>query len=285
MEVRERMASLPATVRTELYVTDAPGDATRYVADRCRSAGGELLRFYACGGDGTLNEVVSGAMGFECAEVTCLPVGSGNDYVKYYGGMGKFLDLQSLVDGEVHRVDVMRVGDRYALNVCNFGFDSVVCRTMMEVRRMPIIGGRNSYTTGILKALFTGRRTRCRVAVDGSVVHDGDLLFSTMGNGRYVGGAYMCSPLSLNDDGLIEVCIFKPLPLWRFAQLLKSYRDGSFIDRPDVQSKMTYLRGKTIDIESSHPIDVCLDGEILSGDTFHIEQMPQALRFVVPERL
>ena len=155
-----------------------------------------MLRFYACGGDGTLNEVVSGMVGYPLSEVTCLPVGSGNDYVKYYGGKDLFLDLQRLVDGDVTEVDVIRVNDSYAVNVCNFGFDAMVCKTMMEVRRKPIIGGRNAYTTGIVKALIKGRRTTCRIRVDDKEVHNGDMLLCTMGNGRYVGGAYQCSPLS-----------------------------------------------------------------------------------------
>ena len=83
---------------------------------------------YACGGDGTANEVLHGLIGFENASMTCYPCGSGNDYVKYYGGAEKFLDIEALLAGEEHRVDVMRMGHRYAINVINFGFDTAVAR-------------------------------------------------------------------------------------------------------------------------------------------------------------
>ncbi len=281
-EIRSRLANLDDGIDTEIYVTKASGDATRFVRSRCENSDGVPLRFYSCGGDGTLNEVVSGTVGFTNAEVTCYPSGSGNDYVKYYGGSSRFMDIKRLIDGEVHKVDIMQVGNRYALNVCNFGFDAVVCRTMEQVRRKPIIGGRNAYTTGILKALFTGRHTECRITVDGTVVNDGPILFCTMGNGRYVGGSYQCSPLSQNDDGLIEVCVFKPMSIITFARLIGSYRDGSFIHRDDVRDKMTYLRGESIDIETPAPIDLCLDGELVSGTHFTIRQLPRAVRFVVP---
>ncbi|MBO7488656.1 MAG: YegS/Rv2252/BmrU family lipid kinase [Bacteroidales bacterium] len=282
-DIEKQIAELATNYDTELYVTLDAGDATRYVRQRCMEEPDELIRFYACGGDGTINEVVSGVVGQANAEMTCYPSGSGNDYVKYYGGREVFLDLKQLVEGEAKKVDIMKVNDRYALNICNFGFDAIVCKTMINVRRKPVIGGNNAYTTGILKALFTGRRTRCRITVDGKIVNDGEILLCTLGNGRYVGGAYQCSPLSHNDDGLIEVCFFKPLSIIRFAKLIGSYRDGSFIHRNDIKDKMTYLQGKIIDIESPKPIDICVDGEMMFGSSFHIEQLERAVRFVVPQ--
>jgi diacylglycerol kinase (ATP) len=108
------------------------------------------------------------------------------------------------------------------------------------------------------------------------------MLLCTLGNGRYVGGAYQCSPLSQNDDGLIEVCFFKPMSIFNFARLIGSYRDGSFINRSDVKDKMTYLRGKTIDIESPSAIDLCIDGEIVNGSRFRVELLPRAVRFITP---
>ena len=281
-DIEQQISQLGTNYDTELYVTRSAGDATQYVCQRCQAEPYTQLRFYACGGDGTINEVVSGIVGQSNAEMTSYPSGSGNDFVKYYGGSEAFLDLKRLIDGKVKEVDIMRVNDRYALNICNFGFDAIVCKTMINVRRNPIIGGHNAYTTGILKALITGRRTRCRITVDGTTINDGEILLCTLGNGRYVGGAYQCSPLSQNDDGLIEVCFFKPLSIIRFARLIGSYRDGSFIHRSDIKDKMTYMQGKIIDIEAPQSIDLCVDGEMIRGNRFHIEQLPRAIRFVVP---
>ena len=283
-EVRALMEKMDSSVDGELYVTKAPADATNYVRELCMGNPNQKFRFYACGGDGTLNEVVSGAVGCPNAEVTCFPSGSGNDYVKYYGGKERFMNPEALLNGDVKEVDVMRVNDRYSINICNFGFDAIVCRNMERVRRKAVIGGRNAYTTGIVMSLFGGMRTRCRVAVDGEEIWDGNMLLCTMGNGTYCGGTYKSCPRSLNDDGLIEVCLFKPLSIFGFARLLPYYRDGSFIDRPDVQPKMVYRQGQTVDIDAPKPIYLCVDGEVLHDTRFHIEQMPKALRFVVPRQ-
>ncbi|MBR4804377.1 MAG: acylglycerol kinase family protein, partial [Bacteroidales bacterium] len=70
--VAERLKDIDA--ETEMYVTREPRDATRFVASRLAANDGEALRFYACGGDGTLNEVVSGVMvSGRGAEVGCYP--------------------------------------------------------------------------------------------------------------------------------------------------------------------------------------------------------------------
>ena len=56
--------------------------ARDFVSNYCREHGDEEKRFYSCGGDGTLNEVANGAVGFSKTEITCFPVGSGNDFVR-----------------------------------------------------------------------------------------------------------------------------------------------------------------------------------------------------------
>ena len=66
----------------EILLTQAPGDATRMAREAAET--GREVRLYACGGDGTLNEVVAGAAGYDNAAVTCYVGGSGNDFVKIF---------------------------------------------------------------------------------------------------------------------------------------------------------------------------------------------------------
>ena len=117
----------------EIYQTRAPRDATAYIRNYCHTHT-EPVRFYACGGDGTLNEVVNGVVGFSHASMGCYPCGSGNDYVKYYGDTSAFLDVAALIEGEETEIDLMKVGDRYAINATHFGFDSSVASVMQKVR-------------------------------------------------------------------------------------------------------------------------------------------------------
>ena len=214
-------------------------------------------------------------------EVSCYPCGSGNDYVKNWP-KADFTDFKALIEGKSRDVDVMRFGERYSLNTLNFGFEAAVCRTMADVRRKPLIGGRMAYTTGIVKSLATGRKNYCRVEVDGDLWHDGDLLLLSLANGQYAGGGYHCAPRAVVDDGLIEVLSVKPMSIASFAHLIKYYENGELIDRPELRTVVNYRRGKRVVIEAGGPSFVATDGELVEGSRFEAEVLPKALRFVVP---
>ena len=270
-------------IDTELYVTQSPRDATRYVRERCQAAEGEVLRFYACGGDGTLNEVVSGAVGTPTAEVGCYPCGSGNDFIRSFD-KADFTDIEGLIHAPAHTVDVMRLGDRCCINTLNFGFEAEVCRTMADVRRKPLIGGHMAYTTSIVKSLATSRRNPCRITVDGVSWHNGDLLLAGVANGMYAGGGYRCAPRAVPDDGWLEVMAIRPMSIPRFAKMIGSYERGTHLDDERLTDVVSYRRGKHIVLESDHPFYIAIDGELLQGVRFDVECLPLALNFIVPTK-
>ena len=266
----------------EIYITQSPGDATRWTSLWCNEHPGQEARFYACGGDGTLNEVVSGIIGHDNVQVTVYASGSGNDYIKYYATLEDFNDLERLVNGIPHPVDVMKVNNRYSINVCNFGFDAMVCKVGNDVRRKPIIGGKHSYTTGIIKSIFTSRSNYVRMTVDGEPFFDGHMLLCTLGNGRYNGGNYMCAPLSKNDDGLVAVNLFKRMSLFKFASLIDDYSHGTHINRPDVKKLMLYRQASTVEMASPDPFWLVIDGEMLHSNRYRVENLRHAVTFVSP---
>ena len=107
----------------EVYITTAPMDACAKI--KAEAASGEELRVYACGGDGTLNECVNGAVGHDNVAVTHFPCGTGNDFIKMFGEeKDRFFDLSDLVRGEVRPLDVMECCGRYAVNICSVGIDA-----------------------------------------------------------------------------------------------------------------------------------------------------------------
>lgn len=269
----------------ELYVTKSKGDATKYVSQRCQSSDEDIV-FYSCGGDGTLNEVASGMTGYDNAILAIYPSGSGNDYVKYYGDKKAFLDLDNLINGKETRIDLIKVGDRYAVNACHFGLDSAVAKKMSEVKSKKIIGGKNAYNTGVLYALFTALKTKCRVIGDGQPLNDDKILICTCVNGKYVGGSYKCAPRSINNDGYMEVCCIKPVSLFKFLKFLKLYKSGEYLDKQELSSYFTYKRCKKVEIIGGQKnFIISLDGEVVAGDSFEVNIIKDALRFIVPRSL
>ncbi len=272
------------SVDYELYETKAPEDATAYIRSYCTANPDERVRFYACGGDGTLNEVVNGVVGFENASVGCYPCGSGNDFVKYYGGKRVFYDLNTLLNAREEYIDLIRVGDRYAINAAHFGFDSCVADTMRKVRRKKLVGGKNAYTTGVVVGLFKAMKNKCTVIADGEVLNPkGTILLCTIANGQFVGGSFRCAPRSLDNDGLLEVCLVHPVSHITFMKLIKAYTNGRHLDAPNFKKYIEYRRAKRIEIEAPEGFIYSLDGELYSEDRFTAEVVHHAIRFAVPE--
>lgn len=280
--LREHMKKYEGALDFSFYSTTSRGDATAFVKSCCEAEPETDFRFYACGGDGTANEVLHGVMGHDNASMTCYPCGSGNDFVKYYGGADRFLDVDALLNAEEHRIDVMRIGDRYSMNVVNFGFETEVVRNMEKNRQKKLFGGKRAYYLGIVKALCTSMKSECTVTVDGERINDGTMLLCNVANGSYIGGSFCCAPHSNNEDGLLEVCLARPMSRFKFLRMVGIYKEGRHLDDPRMRDIIVYRRGKSVHVTAPEGFSCTLDGEIVPMHDFTIENCPGALRFAVP---
>lgn len=263
----------------ETYVTAGVGDATRFVHVYCDLHPVDEVCFVACGGNGMINEVASGLVGYENKSMAVLAYGKCNDFVKYYPDYD-FKSVEGIFQGCPTDIDILKVNDNYSINVCNFGFDSVVCSTANDYMDVSHV---NPYRIGIIRALFTARFNRVDVAVDGEKIGGRRMLLCTLSNGRYVGGEFLCSPYALIDDGQIEVVYIKPMTLLSFVKMLPLYSSGSFIQNRKFARKLIYRRAKHVEIHSKHLIDLCLDGELLPGKKFNVDVLPKAIRLILPQ--
>ena len=127
-------------------------------------------------------------------------------------------------------------------------------------------------------------KNNCTVTVDGEVLNpDGKALLCTLANGQYVGGSFRCAPRADTGDGLIDVCLLKPISRIRFVQILGPYTNGQHLDDPKMQDIVTYRRGKTIHVKAPEGFAYSLDGEIVYENDFTVEVVPHALDLAVPE--
>ncbi len=280
-EIRNKLSG--SELDYEIYITKYPGDTSRFVKEYCENHKDENTRFYACGGDGTIKGVVDGVFGYENAEFSVYPIGSGNDFVKYYGGREGFLDLPNLVKKESHYIDAIKVGDEYCVNVLSFGFDSAVCDTMIKIKNKKLIGGKNAYTTGIVKALFTAMKNDAYISIDGKLINEsGKFLLSTCANASFVGGAYNCAPIAVTNDGLLEISVVKPISVFKLISLIGYYKKGTHLFDDRFSNILHYERGKELYVESDKPFYICLDGDLREVTSFKAEIVPHALKFAAP---
>lgn len=262
----------------EIHKTGHQKDATEFIKEYLQSHSTEEVRFYSAGGDGTLNEVVNGVIGFKNASISVYPSGSGNDFVKSLPTPLGYLDFEKLLNAENKKIDVLSINDElYCVNVCNFGFDAIVAQTANELK---LKGKNNAYTKGIIKALFNGMKNNITVEVDGKVLNpQGKMLLANAANGAYYGGKYKCAPNYVLDDGLIEVCLVNPVSVPTFLKLVKQYELGNHLTDERFKKYVVYTRGKTVKMHSNKPFVVSIDGEIITGTDFTVKILEKSLNF------
>ena len=282
--IEEAIAKSKHAASCQVYCTKGIGDATDFVAKKCSQSTGHL-RFYACGGDGTLNEVINGAVNFPDASVGVYPCGSGNDFVKYYGGAQGFLNVDDLIEGDEHQIDLIFANGKYCINVFDFGFDTAVLKNMEYVKSKKFLTGKAPYMFGVLKALFYSMQTPCKVKVDGAVICDGNALLCTVANGKYVGSSFQCAPRSKNDDGFLEVCLVKPFSRLTFFRLISYYTKGEHLDNPMFKDYIVYRRARKVDIEGGRDFLYALDGELVEQPCVSVEVVEKAINFIVPHAI
>ena len=283
-KIIEQIAALPNSEECEVYTTKAVGDATDFITNYLNENPARKVRFIACGGDGTVNEVFNGAVGHDNASVSCYPCGSGNDFVKVFGGAEKFMNIASLVSAPEKKIDLLKVGERYSNNVVNFGFDTTVAITINKQREKTGHGGKSAYTKGIITALLKSMKNKCKVRADGEIINpDGRMLLCTVANGQYVGGSFKCAPRAKIDDGLIEVCLIKPISRLRFVKILGTYTEGKHLDDESMQDIVIYRQAKKVDVVAPEGFAYSLDGEIVYENKFTIEIVKDAVNFACPE--
>ena len=133
----------------ECMLTKSRGHAT--MLTRAIAETGENVRFYACGGDGTVNEIANGIAGFPNAAMTCIPIGTGNDFLKNFGkdALPLFLDAENLWNGSVTPLDLIDCNGKYCLTIACTGIDARIAESVHKFSANPHLSGRGSYLVSV----------------------------------------------------------------------------------------------------------------------------------------
>ena len=151
-----------------IEVSGAPGECCRIAREAAQS--GEEYRIYACGGDGTLNEVVAGAAGYDNVAVTCYRGGSGNDFIKIFNDPDAFQDLERLLDCKEASFDLVRCNGDFCLNICSVGLDARIGTDVSNYKRLPLLSGFRAYAVSTVINVIRGISEHYVVQVDGETV-------------------------------------------------------------------------------------------------------------------
>ena len=261
-------------------LTDRPGGATDMAWKLAET--GEAVRLYACGGDGTVSEVANGIAGFPNAAMTCIPTGTGNDFLKNFGpDAARFADVENLWNGEERQLDLIDCNGRQCLTIACSGIDARVAESVHELGDSPLLSGRGSYLAAVaVNFLFRGIGRHWRVTLDGEVIED-DFALVSMCNGRYYGGGSMPVPEARMDDGILHTVLVKNISRLKFARLFGPYSNGRYRALPPELIRVVTARN--VRIQSETDIVTCLDGESIHSRDVHLTLSDRKLNFFGPQ--
>jgi len=238
---------------TEVVQTTAPGHAIGLARD----AAGLHDLLIACGGDGTLCEVLNGVAGSD-TPVAFIPAGTGNDFVRTVKMPRMPREAaQHILRGRPQAMDLMRLDQpaMVSINIIGIGFDAAVAARMNRQTRFG--GGALSYLSAIVMELAHMRPVKLRLTVDG-VPWEGEALLVAVANAQSYGGGMRVAPEADVRDGLADIVIVGPLGRVDVLRTLPKVFKGTHLSHPAVSCR----RGREIIVESDGPAPVMVDGDL-----------------------
>ena len=263
----------------EVRVSTAPGECTRIAREAAQT--GEELRIYACGGDGTLNEVAAGAAGFSNAAITVYSGGSGNDFVKLFDDPKAFFDLDRLLDAEEATFDLIRCNDDYALNICSVGLDARIGTDVSNYKRLPLLSGFRAYAASTVVNVVKGIAEHYIEELNGKRI-DGKQTMICVCNGRYYGGGFNPVPEADPTDGLLDVLVVKKVSRLQVPGVIGKYKNGRYKELPDL---VRHFKTNQVKIICDKETPINLDGELRIAKEATLSIADEKIRFFYPKGL
>jgi YegS/Rv2252/BmrU family lipid kinase len=269
-----------AGIEVKVATTRSPAEATEIARDAYARG---TRHFIAVGGDGTSYELVNGlfpqAIGNEIPTLGFLPLGTGNSFLRDFSDQGVEHAIESLVAGKSRPCDVMRMrhrtGEVYYINLLSMGFSADVAT--LRARRFSH-WGELGYFASIFLTLARFNRRPFPLRVEGQENFDyRPCLFVTFNNSKFTGGTMMIAPKAEVDDGLVEYVRWGPIGRLGLIRNLPGLYDGTHVQHPLAECKAV----RRVEFKLDAPVDVMVDGEVLSLQCERLDVLPRALNVVV----
>jgi YegS/Rv2252/BmrU family lipid kinase len=259
-----------------IYVTKARGDAIDAARNHAEAGASRIL---AVGGDGTINEVANGIYqsGVD-AMLGLVPVGHGTDLARYLGTSKDIAEaVRHACAGDPRQVDLGLAcyadgTERAFINIAGLGFDAMVA-SKAQKSRLP--GGNLPYLGSALATLIGFKNLDVQITADGTLIETPGV-FVQIANAQYMGGGYHFAPMASMDDGLLDVCVVGDFGKLELIREIPGVYKGKHVGHP----KFTHLTAKCIEITTSEPAMVQLDGELVGHSPVTFRVLPAAISLV-----
>jgi YegS/Rv2252/BmrU family lipid kinase len=285
-----------AGIAFDAVQTSAPLEAMSLAEEAAQS----YAQIVSVGGDGTLHEIVNGLLRAsresETIPIGLIPLGNGDDFAKMLPPEapigGKPLDwrlaVQNIARGQTKLFDAGRItiersgsdhtaGVPYFLNAMDVGFGA---HAVLNFSATPkFMKGMAGYLLAVLKTLLDYPNMRLRIQVDDQPAFEQATTITAITNGRCFGSGFWVCPQAQADDGLLDLLVGDQVSRVRILQLITKFMKGTHITEPEAH----LFQARRVQLESSSPLVVEADGEIISHEArrLEIELLPKKVRMIV----
>lgn len=243
---------------------------------------GEKLRFYCCGGSGTMRNMLDGFQNLAEAEVAFFPCGLSNDFLKVFGKEeSRFHQIEELIDGDVIKVDYIQTNHGVALNTVSTGLDSDSQVLFEKYRMLSLFNEQIPYKMSLLCSLFLSRPVAYDIYIDRERV-EGSFAEIFLGNGNVLGGSLFFEETACVNDGVATCRLFPNLhgfPLLPIVSALQSRNNDKLKAYPCFHCRQIRVSRK-----DGAPFCVNLDGELVRDiNDWSARVVHGGLQLVVPK--
>lgn len=277
-EVRRRIGDILEKLErmgyeTSTYATQKAGDAATEAKRACRHSYDLIV---AAGGDGTLNEVITGMAEEENRPTLgILPVGTTNDFARAMGiprDITKALNL--LEAGFSQKIDIGKMNEKYFINIAGGG--SLTELTYEVPSRVKTAIGPMAYYLKGMEKLANVKPFDVEIDIDGRVLKEKIVLF-LVANTNSVGGFEKLAPNADSTDGLFDVFILKEVSIAKFTQLMGKLLSGEHV----TDSKIMHFQTSKVSIRTKEKMGINLDGELGGATPAVFEVLQQHVECIV----
>ncbi len=243
-----------------------------HARELAKTAAGHYDMIVAVGGDGTINEVAS-AMALTPAVLGIIPCGSGNGLARFLGiPMDTAAAVRTLNRQRKQLIDGAKLNGQWFFNMAGMGFDAHISEVFSHQKGR----GFGTYFTSSVQEISKYKPEIYHINIDGRLYEREAFMLSFANSSQYGNNAHV-SPHASVQDGLLDVCIIKPFPLYRFPEMGLRM----FIKTADRSKYVEIIQGRHIEVRRSSSGPGHLDGEPqMLGAEAVIDIVPKALTVV-----
>ena len=209
----------------------------------------------AVGGDGMINRVLNTLVGTNNT-LGFIPCGTGNDFYR---------SVSKEMKNEIEECDVIKINDRYFINVACFGIDADVANNKGLIKSK-IIPKSQRYNVSVINSFLKYEPRHFILKINNEEI-EGDFATVAVCNGGYYGSGYNISPKFKLNNGLIDVYAVEDDNKFNIMKMILSMKKG----KHEKYKKVHKFQTNKLTIISNKEINSNIDGEELESKKFNIE--------------